>query len=66
MYNPVTGGAKNIDSLLRGPDTVTWTTALTNEWARCAQGIIGNLPSVGHIIGNQTIFFIYVEYSRRM
>jgi hypothetical protein len=59
MYNPVTGRAENIDSLLRGPDTVTWTTSLTNEWARCAQGIIGNRPSAAHIIGNQTIFFIF-------
>jgi hypothetical protein len=31
MYNPVAGRAENIDSLLRGPDTVTCTTSLTNE-----------------------------------
>jgi hypothetical protein len=59
MYNPVTGRAENIDSLLRGPDTITWTTSLTNEWARCAQGIVGNRPSARHIVGNQTIFFIF-------
>jgi hypothetical protein len=59
MYNPVTGRAENIDSLLRGPDTITWTTSLTNEWTRCAQGIIGNRPSSAHVIGNQTIFFIF-------
>jgi hypothetical protein len=59
MHNPVTGRAENIDSLLRGPDTITWTTSLTNEWARCAQGIIGKRPSACHIIGNQTIFFIF-------
>jgi hypothetical protein len=59
MCNPFAGGAENIDSLLRGPDAVTWTTLLTNEWARCAQGIIGNRPSAAHIIGDQTIFFIF-------
>jgi hypothetical protein len=29
------------------------------EWACCAQGVIGNRPSARHIIGNQTIFFIF-------
>ena len=35
-----------------------WTTSLTNEWARCAQGLSANRPPERHIVGNQTIFFI--------
>jgi hypothetical protein len=61
MHNPVTGRAENIDCLLQGPDTVTWTTSLTNEWARCAQVIIRNRTSAAHIIGNQTIFFVFLS-----
>jgi hypothetical protein len=58
MFNPKTGRAETIDTLLQGPDQQTWTTSLSNEWGRCAQGISKNRPSSDAIIGNQTIFFI--------
>jgi hypothetical protein len=58
MFDPVTGRAETIDSLLRGPDQSTWTTSLANEWARCAQGLVANRPAASQITGNQTIFFI--------
>jgi hypothetical protein len=58
MFNPDTGRAKTIDSLLQGPDKDIWTTSLTNEWGRCAQGVSKNRPAAKHVVGNQTIFFI--------
>ena len=58
MFHPATGRPETIDTLLRGPDKVTWTTSLANERARCAQGLTMNRPADRHIIGNQTIFFI--------
>jgi hypothetical protein len=39
MYNAATGKAENIDSLLRGPDSIIWSKLLTNEWGRCTQGL---------------------------
>ena len=58
MFHPATGRPETIDTLLRGPDKVTWTTSLANEWARCAQGLTMNRPGDRHVIGNQTILFI--------
>jgi hypothetical protein len=58
MFNPMTGRAETIDTLLQGPDKQIWTTSLSNEWGRCAQGISKNRPQSDAIIGNQTIFFI--------
>jgi hypothetical protein len=58
MFNPTTGRAETIDTLLHGPDKDIWTTSLTNEWARCAQGISRSRSSTEAIVGNQTIFFI--------
>jgi hypothetical protein len=39
MFNPTTGHAETIDSLLNGLDSVVWNNSLSNEWGRCAQGI---------------------------
>jgi hypothetical protein len=59
MFNPVTGRPETLDSLLAGPDSTTWTKSLTNEWARCMQGISNNRPAAEHITGNNTMFFIF-------
>jgi hypothetical protein len=58
MFHPVTGRPKNIDTLLRSLDSITWTTSLANEWARCAQGLSSNRPADKHVVGTNTIFFI--------
>jgi hypothetical protein len=58
MYNPTSGRAETINMLLQGPDKNIWTKSLTNEWARCAQGISKNHSVSTAITGNQTIFFI--------
>ena len=58
MYNPVTGRAETIDSLLVGPDSSIWTTSLTNELGRCSQGISKSRSAATKIAGTQTIFFI--------
>ena len=42
MFNPATGHAETIDSLLRGPDALIWTTSLANEWGRCMHGLSKN------------------------
>ena len=59
MYNPTTGKPENIDSLLRGPDSVRWYRSLTNEWGRCTQGLTKHRPLHEHITGNNTMFFIF-------
>ena len=58
MFNPTTGRAETIDSLIRGPDKDIWITSLANEWGRCAQGIAKNRPLSHQVTGNRTIFFI--------
>jgi hypothetical protein len=58
MYDPVTGKAENIDSLLKGPNGIKWYASLTNEWGRCTQGISKTRPAHTAIKGNNTIFFI--------
>jgi hypothetical protein len=59
MYNPTTGKAETIDSLLSGPDRLIWNKSLSNEWGRCAQGLSKHRKSGDQVIGNNTIFFIY-------
>jgi hypothetical protein len=39
MFNPTTGRAEAIDSLMQGPDKEIWTKLLTDKWGRCAQGV---------------------------
>ena len=58
MFNPITGHPETIDTLLHGPDSLLWTTSLTNKWARCAQGLSVNRPPKRQFAGNQIIFFI--------
>jgi len=58
MYDPVTGRAETIDSLLRGPDRLTWLTSLANEWARCTTGLSKNRTAATAIKGNQTMVII--------
>jgi hypothetical protein len=58
MFNPTTGRAETIDSLIRGPDKSIWITSLSNEWGRCAQGVTKNRPLSEHVTGNKTIYFI--------
>jgi hypothetical protein len=58
MINPTTGRPETMDTLLAGPDSETWRRSLTNEWARCMQGITKNRPTHEHIAGNNTMFFI--------
>ena len=59
MYNPTTGKPENIDSLLRGPDSLIWTTSLSNKWGRCTEGLIKSRTRGDQIIGNNTMYFIY-------
>jgi hypothetical protein len=59
MYNPITGKAENIDSLLRGPDSLIWSKSLTNEWGRCTQGLSKSRAVNDRINGNNTMFFIF-------
>jgi hypothetical protein len=58
MYDPVTGKAENIDSLLKGPNGIKWYALLTNEWGRCTQGLSKTRTAHTAIKGNNTIFFI--------
>jgi hypothetical protein len=58
MYNPATGRAETIDSLLRGPDRLIWLHSLTNEWARCTPGLSKKRSPCDCIVGNCTMFFI--------
>ena len=39
MFDPDTGRAETIDTLLDGPEILTWTTSLSNEWGRCTRGL---------------------------
>jgi hypothetical protein len=58
MYNPDTGKAETIDTLLNGPDGTIWTHSLTNEWGRCTRGLTKNRTKESTIIGQQTMVFI--------
>ena len=58
MYNPMTGRAETIDSLLAGAYAAIWRTSLTNELGRCAQGVSKHHSYDTTITGTQTIYFI--------
>ena len=58
MYNPTTGRAETVDSLLISPDKIIWIKSLSNELARCAQGLSKHRLAGDQIIGNNTIVFI--------
>jgi hypothetical protein len=58
MYDPATGRAETIDSLLRGPDAATWITSLSNEWGRCTRGLSKHRTPATTIIGQHTMVFI--------
>jgi hypothetical protein len=58
MYDPVTGRAETIDSLLRGPDKVKWTRSLANEWGRCTRGLKNGRSPADVIKGNHTMVFV--------
>ena len=58
MYNPDTGRAETIDSLLSGPDSLIWTKSLSNEWGRCTQGLKKSRSLSEQISGNHTMVFI--------
>ena len=45
VYHPETGHKKSLDTLLKGQESPTWTTSLTNEIGRLAQGIGKNRPA---------------------
>jgi len=59
MYNPETGKAENIDSLLRGRHSDKWYASLTNEWGRLCQGLTKTRKPTEQIVGNNTMFFIF-------
>jgi hypothetical protein len=59
MYNPITGKAEYIDSLLCGPDSIIWYKSLTNKWSRCTQGLSKNCTVSDRISSNNTMFFIF-------
>ena len=59
MYNPTTGRAKTIDSLLSGADATTWKTLLTNKIGLCSQRVSKQIFPADKIDGYQTIFFIH-------
>ena len=58
VYHPVTGAKLNIYKLINGPDKLLWTTSLSNELGRCAQGVGKSRPASKKISGTNTIFFI--------
>ena len=65
MYNPTTGRAETIDSILASPDAATWKTSLTNELGRCSQGVSKQRSSSAVIGGTQTIFLSnHTKYRR--
>ena len=53
VLDPVTGKTKGYTQLIRGPDKGTWTTALSNDIGRLAQGVGKSVK------GTNTIFFIH-------
>ena len=59
MFNPNTGKAETIDSLLSGPDSAIWLKSLSNEWGRCTQGLHKSRSVDDTILGNNTIVFIF-------
>jgi hypothetical protein len=58
MFNPITGKAETIDSLLSGPDSAIWLKSLLNEWGRCTQGLHKSRSVDDTILGNNRIMLI--------
>ena len=58
VYHPETGNKRSLDALLRGQQSLTLTTSLTNEIGRLTQGIGKNRPSHNKIEGTNTPNFI--------
>jgi hypothetical protein len=58
MFDPATGQAETLDTLLRGPAKPIWTTSLSNEWGRCTNGLSKQRTAKTTIKGNQTMVFI--------
>jgi hypothetical protein len=61
MYNPITGKAENIDSLLCGPNSTIWLKSLSNEWGQCTQGLHKSCLVKDTILGNNTVVFIFPD-----
>ena len=45
VYNPETGHKQSLYALLKGQQSLTWTTSLTNEIGRRTQGIGKTRPA---------------------
>jgi hypothetical protein len=58
MFNPTTGHAETIDTLLKGPDRQTWMTSLANEWGRSTRGVSKNRTKANTILGNHSMVII--------
>ena len=58
MFDPTTGHAETIDTLLSGPDALIWTTSLANEWGRSTSGLSKHRTAKTSIKGNNTMVFI--------
>ena len=58
VFHQETGAKQSIDRLLRSKDAQTWTTALSNEFGRLAQGVGKRRPQDKYVQGTNTIFFI--------
>ena len=58
VFHHETGAKQSIDRLLQDKDAKTWTTALSNEFGRLAQGVGKRRPQDQYVQGTNTIFFI--------
>jgi hypothetical protein len=58
MFNPTTGPAETIETLLSGPGALVWTTSLANEWGRSTRGISTNRTAKTTIKGDHAMVFI--------
>ena len=58
MHHPETVHNQSLDVLLKGQESPTWTTSLTSDIGRLAQGIGKNIPAYEKIEGTNTIHFI--------
>ena len=58
MYHLETGHKQSRDELLEGQESPMFTTSLTNEIGRLAQGIGKNRPANEKIEGTNTINFL--------
>ena len=58
VYRPETGHNQSLDALLRGQQSLTCTTSLTNEIGRLTQGIGKNIPAHKFFEGTNTLNFV--------